>query len=547
MTPKILAERPRRVVAGTTPEAVTSETSPPAAQKPKVGAARTEPVAADVDAEEAADETAPPAEELVRVAATVASVSVSPALVATASPGDAARTVRVALDHRPAAISAGDPTPKPNDATPTVRPVGDVVRVVTSEPAPEASTPAGGTPAEGPAPAPENPPERAPAAEPAPPTRRRKRRRGRSAAEALGDPGEVRSEDAAPLAPSSQPKKRRWRRRRREAAEIAAATPTCADADTPADATPDDTPATTPDNAEITDTDTANTPTHRLSRLRLLRRQAKPLSPEDEAARDATAKAAFEAFDRLYQRAAPGLLRQVYLLTGNQATARNAVEYAFHTAWEHWPEVARDRDPQGWLRARAYDHALSPWRRVWPRGQHRRDGLEPFGEAEDRELWEAVLALPPSYRRALLLYDGVGLDLPETAAEIEASTPAAAGRLTHAREALAAAVPRLAAMDHAEQGKYVHERLRHFAAAQPVRTLPLGAVRHRSERRTELWTKRTVGLAAAIALGVVVTTFTADDYSIDKVSPVSVTNWSLDDESPKSREATPEAERPEAR
>ncbi|NGN69208.1 RNA polymerase subunit sigma-24, partial [Streptomyces sp. A7024] len=271
------------------------------------------------------------------------------------------------------------------------------------------------------------------------------------------------------------------------------------------------------------------------------------LSPEEEAARQATAKAAAEAFDRLYQRAAPGLLRQLYLLTGNHSAARNAVEHAFHTAWEHWPEVARDRDPQGWLRAHAYDHALSPWRRVSPRGHHRPDGQEPFGDAEDRELWEAVIALPPSYRRAILLYDGVGLDLPETAAEVEASTPATAGRLTHAREALAAVLPRLAEMDHVEQGKYVHERLRHFAAAQPVRTMPLGAVRHRSERRTELWTKRTAGLAAAIALGVVITSVTAEDYSIDSVSPAVVTNWTLDDESPKSREATPEAERPQAR
>lgn len=57
---------------------------------------------------------------------------------------------------------------------------------------------------------------------------------------------------------------------------------------------------------------------------------------------------------------------------------------------------------------------------------------------------DALLSLAPRHRRTLLLYDGVGLDLPETAAETEATTRAAAHRVLSARAAVAERVPALA-------------------------------------------------------------------------------------------------------
>ncbi|WP_107499572.1 helix-turn-helix domain-containing protein, partial [Streptomyces sp. f51] len=148
-----------------------------------------------------------------------------------------------------------------------------------------------------------------------------------------------------------------------------------------------------------------------------------------------------EAFDELYARTAPGLVRQTYLLTGRRALARESVERAFELAWQRWPEVAVDRDPAGWVRAAAYEYAMSPWHRL--RRTHRQPDAPPT-EPGKRALFDALLDLPPAYRRTLLLYDGVGLDLPETAAETEASTPAAAGRLMTARAAVAERLPELA-------------------------------------------------------------------------------------------------------
>ncbi|MFF4602036.1 hypothetical protein ACFY12_04645 [Streptomyces sp. NPDC001339] len=154
------------------------------------------------------------------------------------------------------------------------------------------------------------------------------------------------------------------------------------------------------------------------------------------------------AFDELCVRNAAALIRQVYLLTGRPRLARRAVERGFRLAWQRWPEVAVDPDPAGWVRAAAYEYALTPWHRLCPglrtaRSPARLPGSESAGPAgrplgpAGRVLLEAVLALPAPYRRALLLHDGVGLGLRATAAEVEASVAATAGRLAYARERIA--------------------------------------------------------------------------------------------------------------
>ncbi|WP_374105465.1 sigma factor-like helix-turn-helix DNA-binding protein [Streptomyces sp. ISL-36] len=205
-----------------------------------------------------------------------------------------------------------------------------------------------------------------------------------------------------------------------------------------------------------------------------------------------------EAFDALYAYAAPALVHQTYLLTGRRRLSREAVEHAFHYAWQHWPEVAVDRDPAGWVRATAYEYALSPWHRL--RRVHRHPDAPPT-EAGRRALLAALLELPPPYRRTVLLYDGLGLDLPDTAAETEASTPAAANRLLHARTVIGQRVPELAHPDA------LHRRLGALASEAPTATLAdARTVRTRSERHARLWTRTALAVTAAL---IGVTAFTA--------------------------------------
>ncbi|MER6994563.1 helix-turn-helix domain-containing protein [Streptomyces sp. NPDC000410] len=229
-----------------------------------------------------------------------------------------------------------------------------------------------------------------------------------------------------------------------------------------------------------------------------------------------------DAFDALYEHTAPGLVRQTYLLTGRRRLSLEAVEWAFHRAWQRWPEVAVDPDPAGWVRAAAYEYATAPWQRL--RRSHRRPDPAPPADAENlasapadprwRVLRETLLDLPPAYRRTLLLYDGLGIDLPETAAETEASTPAAANRVLHARSLVAERLPELTRPDT------LHERLSDLVAAVPApEVAPAHAVRTGSELRTRFWTRAAVGLTAMIIGAAIVTAVTAQNHYEPKQAP----------------------------
>ncbi|WP_406007187.1 helix-turn-helix domain-containing protein [Streptomyces sp. NBC_00637] len=228
---------------------------------------------------------------------------------------------------------------------------------------------------------------------------------------------------------------------------------------------------------------------------------AAPLpSPATATTTETTPLTPAQAFDALYAFCAPALVRQAYLLCGRRELARESVERAFQLAWQRWPEVAVDRDPAGWVRATAYECALSPWHRFRPRYRHPEP---PPADASDRALLDVLLALPAPYRRTLLLYDGVGLDLPETAAETEASTPAAANRLLHARAAVAARLPELASP------AALHRRLAEVASAERLRAAEPTTVRVGSEHRARFWTRAAIAFTVAIIGATALTVRTA--------------------------------------
>ncbi|MFI8369245.1 helix-turn-helix domain-containing protein [Streptomyces sp. NPDC085466] len=223
-----------------------------------------------------------------------------------------------------------------------------------------------------------------------------------------------------------------------------------------------------------------------------------------------------QAFDALYGYAAPGLVHQTYLLTGRRRLSRESVEHAFHHAWEHWPEVAVDPDPVGWVRAAAYEYALSPWHRL--RRAHKHPDSPPT-EPGRRALLGALLDLPAPYRRTLLLYDGLGLDLPETAAETEASTPAAANRLLYAREAVGRAVPELA------EPEALQRRLAALVTEAPSATLPgPQTIRGGSERRIRLMTRTVAGVTAVLIGVTALSAWTAPARYIPDIAPGQVVN-----------------------
>lgn len=210
-----------------------------------------------------------------------------------------------------------------------------------------------------------------------------------------------------------------------------------------------------------------------------------------------------QAFDALYEFCGDALVRQTYLLTGRRALAREAAERAFQLAWQRWPEVAKDRDPQGWVRAAAYDWALSPWHRFRP--AHRHPEAPPMDPA-DRALLHALLTLSPVQRRTVVLYDGVGLDLSATAAETQASTSASAGRLQRARATLTALVPEQAGRE------VLSRRLKELASAEGLHTDQAPVVRSVGEQRTRRWTLAACAFTALIMGATALTLQLAADH-----------------------------------
>ncbi|GGJ93211.1 hypothetical protein GCM10011583_25840 [Streptomyces camponoticapitis] len=231
------------------------------------------------------------------------------------------------------------------------------------------------------------------------------------------------------------------------------------------------------------------------------RRMEKAEALAGAAAAEAAKLTPAQAFDELYAHSSPALVRQTYLLTGRRTLAQESVERAFQLAWHRWPEVAVDRDPAGWVRAAAYDYATSPWHRF--RRAHRHP--DPAnGERDGRPLRRALLDLPPVYRRALLLYDGLGLGLPDTAAETEATTGAAANRVLHAREAVAERLPDL------DDPEVLHEQLSELAETVSAPAVAsASAVRIGSERRAKFWTRAVIAVTVLIIGATAFTVVTA--------------------------------------
>ncbi|MCX5385151.1 sigma factor-like helix-turn-helix DNA-binding protein [Streptomyces sp. NBC_00083] len=225
-----------------------------------------------------------------------------------------------------------------------------------------------------------------------------------------------------------------------------------------------------------------------------------------------------EAFDALYAATAPALAQQTYLLTGRTRLARESVARAFHLAWENWPQVATDRDPVGWVRTAAYEYAMAPWHRF--RRTHKHPDQPPV-EPERRALLDALLALPPAYRRTVLLYDGLGLDLPETAAETQASTPAAANRVLNARAALAERVPAAGRAPSAQAlSSVLRDRITDLAQAGPaaLTALPKArTVRVGGERRRRFWTRAAIAFTTLIVGATAFTVVTVPHYHVRPV------------------------------
>jgi RNA polymerase sigma-70 factor (sigma-E family) len=111
-----------------------------------------------------------------------------------------------------------------------------------------------------------------------------------------------------------------------------------------------------------------------------------------------------EAFEELWRREYPRVLRTVYLVTGDIHEAADVTQEAFIRAYERAGSVLRLDKPGAWVQRVAINLAIS-WRRHRGRAQRAPvplpQGLE--SEAADPELMSALRALPPAQRAVIAL------------------------------------------------------------------------------------------------------------------------------------------------
>ena len=149
---------------------------------------------------------------------------------------------------------------------------------------------------------------------------------------------------------------------------------------------------------------------------------------------------AMRSFEAFFATVSPGLVGQAYVLTGNLQEAQDLVQEAMLRAWREWAKVSRYEDPAAWARRVVHNLAVSRWRRLSVRRRHERAERVTDAPAPDvghLDLVAVVAKLPAGQRRALVLFDVVGLSGEEVAAELGVPAGTVRGWLTRARRTVA--------------------------------------------------------------------------------------------------------------
>ncbi len=167
-------------------------------------------------------------------------------------------------------------------------------------------------------------------------------------------------------------------------------------------------------------------------------------APDGEKERRMRDPGAEEAYDAFFTASWARLQGQAYVLTGNRELAQDLTQEALLRAWTHWNRIAGYDNPERWTRRVLHNLCIQSWRK----SQVRRFGNPPEipttpEMAEDHVLLaKAMRLLPGEQARALLLHDGLGLTVAETAHELDVPQGTVKSWLSRSRKIVAAHLTR---------------------------------------------------------------------------------------------------------
>ncbi len=116
-------------------------------------------------------------------------------------------------------------------------------------------------------------------------------------------------------------------------------------------------------------------------------------------------------FDEFFRATWPRLFRTAYAVTGDVASAEDALQSAYAKSYASWRRVSRVEHPEAYVRRIVVNEILGTRRRGWWQRERPHDSLEPPGRVASPELgvvehvavWTAVRGLPPRQRAVIVL------------------------------------------------------------------------------------------------------------------------------------------------
>lgn len=159
-----------------------------------------------------------------------------------------------------------------------------------------------------------------------------------------------------------------------------------------------------------------------------------------------------EAFTTFVRERSTALLRTAYLLTGDRADAEDLLQEALVALARHWRRVAREGNPEAYVRTALHTRAIDGWRRrsVRPRvvgepSEHTPLEGDAYSEAAARlTLADALARLTPRQRAVLVLRFYEQHTEVETARVLGCSTSTVKSQTRHALARLRTLAPELA-------------------------------------------------------------------------------------------------------
>lgn len=155
-------------------------------------------------------------------------------------------------------------------------------------------------------------------------------------------------------------------------------------------------------------------------------------SPAVETTRD---------FADFYAATFPGLVAQLYAVTGDRTEAEECAQEAFVRAWPRWEKVSTYDEPRAWVVTVGHRVAVSRWRRTRTAlSRSRADRApdpSPGPDPQTMVLVAALRQLPEAQRTALVQHHMGGMPVAEIANRAGVPEGTVKARLSRGRAALA--------------------------------------------------------------------------------------------------------------